>query len=66
MFSNTPEIKYWLLIYCFAILPFLVYIITMTGDGTLQGALRIFALCILLLGPIFVTVEIDRFRGMGE
>ena len=63
--ERHPIVKYWLVIFCLTILPFMVYTMATTGNDDIQGYLY-FLSFILLIGPVAVVSELERFRSMGE
>jgi len=63
--EKHPLVKYWLIFFCLTILPFMVYKMGTTDNDDIQGYLY-FLSFILLVGPIAVVSEIERFRSMGK
>lgn len=63
--ERKPIIKYWVVIFCLAILPFIIYIMGTTDNEDIQGYLY-FLSFILLIGPVVVVSEFERFRSMGN
>lgn len=63
--ERNPIIKYWLVIFCLTVLPFMVYKMATTRNDDIQGYLY-FSSFILLIGPIAVVSELERFRSMEE
>jgi formate hydrogenlyase subunit 3/multisubunit Na+/H+ antiporter MnhD subunit len=63
--EHHPFIKYWLIIFCLTILPFLVYKMSTTDNDKIQGYLYFFSF-LLLVGPIAAVSELERFRSLGE
>nr|CAP47458.1 putative integron gene cassette protein [uncultured bacterium] len=63
--EKHPLVKYWLVFFCLLILPFMVYAMATTDDDFLQGYLY-FLSFILLIGPVAVVSELERFRSMGN
>ena len=63
--ERNPIIKYWLITFCLTILPFMIYAMGTTNNDDLQGYLY-FLSFFLLVGPVAVASELERFRSMGE
>ena len=63
--EKHPFVKYWLVLFCLTILPFMIYIMGTTDNDNIQGYLY-FLSFLLLVGPVAVVSEIERFRGLGE
>jgi len=63
--EDHPFLKYWLVIFCVAILPVILYrMLTTDYDSTSD---RLFLLGFLfLVGPVFVISERERFLRMGS
>ena len=61
--QSNKVLKLWLVFYCTCILPFLIYKLY-TAEKTPYG-LAVLTLCLLLV-PMFVTSEIQRYRKAGE
>ena len=60
--EDHPFLKYWLVFFCVAVLPFLIYrMLTASDDSTSDIVGFLF-----LLGPIFVVSERERFLRMGS
>jgi hypothetical protein len=58
-----PFLKLWMIIYCMAVLPFLVYEIYVSGGEAIGLSILCF---ILLVLPAPVVLEIERFRAAGK
>jgi hypothetical protein len=56
-------LQIWMVFVCAFVLPFLIYrIYTSGGDGW-----GLYGVCFgLLIGPVFVTSEIERYRAAGQ
>lgn len=63
--NKHPLVKYWLVLFCLTILPFMVYKMATTDNDALQGYLY-FLSFVLLIGPVAVVSEYERFQSMGE
>ena len=63
--EGHPLLKYWLVFYCVAVLPFMIYRMLTTADDSTSDTLYFLAL-LFLLGPIFVISERERFLRMGN
>ena len=63
--EKHPIVKYWLVIFCLTILPFMVYKMGTTKNDSFQGYLY-FLSFILLIGPVAIVSEIERFRSLGK
>ena len=63
--EKHPIVKYWLVIFCLTILPFMVYEMGTTDNDNVQGYLYFFSF-FLLIAPIAMVSEIDRFRSLGK
>ena len=60
--EKKPRLKVYLIFYCFTILPFMLYSIYIKSNN-----LGLYFLSIgLLVGPLFIASEIDRFRAADE
>lgn len=56
-------LQIWMVCVCAFVLPFLIYRIY-TAGGDSWG---LYALCFgLLIGPVFVTSEVERYRAAGQ
>lgn len=56
-------LQLWVVGFCLFVLPFLIYQIYNSGGD----AWGLYALCFgLLIGPVFVTSEIERYRAAGQ
>jgi hypothetical protein len=63
--ADHPYLKYWLVFFCVAVLPFILYrMLTTDNDGN-SGALYFLGFFILV-GPVFVISERERFLRMGS
>ena len=63
--EKHPFVKYWLVLFCLTILPFMIYIMGTTDNDSIQGYLY-FLSFFLLVGPVGVVSEIERFRSLRE
>jgi len=63
--EKHPVVKYWLVIFCLTILPFIIYEMGTTDNDSLQGYLY-FLSFFLLIAPIVTVSEVDRFRSLGK
>jgi len=63
--EKHPIVKYWLVIFCLTILPFMVYKMGTTNNDNLQGYLYFLSL-FLLIAPVVIVSELDRFRSLGK
>lgn len=61
--ARHPVLKIWMLAYCAVMLPFLLYMMQTRED---LSAVFYYASFSLLLGPVAVTSELERFRSMAE
>jgi len=59
-------LKYWLVFCCMAILPVILYRMLTTDDDSASHGLYFLGFLFLLLGPIFVISERERFLRMGS
>ena len=62
--EKHPIVKYWLVIFCLTILPFMVYEMGTTNNDKVQGYLYFLSI-FLLVAPVALVSEIDRFRSLG-
>jgi len=58
-------VKYWLVGFCLMILPFMLYKMSTTNNDKVQDYLY-FLSFIMLVGPVVVVSEIDRFRSLEK
>ena len=58
-------IKHWLVLFCLTILPFMVYKMGTTDNDMVRGYLYFLSFA-MLIGPIAVVSEIERYRSLGE
>ena len=56
-------LKLWLVVFCVFILPFIIY--NLYVGSTISGWLYALALT-LLIGPLFITSEMQRFKHAGK
>ncbi len=63
--EKKPIVKYWVIFFCMAILPFLIYIMGTTNNDNTQTILY-FLSFFLLVGPVFIVSEIDRYHSLGK
>jgi len=63
--EGHPFLKYWLVFYCVAVLPVVLYRMLTTDNDSTSNTLYFFAI-LFLLGPIFVISERERFLRMGN
>ena len=63
--EGHPLLKYWLVFYCVAVLPFMIYRMLTTADDSTSDTLYFLGF-LFLLGPIFVVSERERFLRMGN
>lgn len=61
--ESHPRLKVWLVVYSAAALPYLIY--KMQTNDEIAGALY-FMSFLLLIGPIAVVSEVERFRSMDN
>ena len=61
--EENKILKLWLILFCTLILPFIIYNIYI--GSTISGWLYALALT-LLLGPLFITSEIQRYIHAGK
>ena len=63
--ERHPIVKYWLVVFCLTILPFMVCKMGKTNNDNIQGYLHFLGF-LLLIGPVAVVSEIERFRSLGR
>ncbi len=63
--EKHPMLKYWLVFYCAIFLPFMVYEMRTTSDDDVSGSLYFLSLA-LLIGPVFIISERERYRRLGK
>ena len=63
--EKHQKVKYWLIFFCLAILPFIIYKMTISDSNSEQEYLY-FLSFFLLIGPVTITSEIERFRSLGD
>ena len=63
--EDHPFLKYWLVFFCVAVLPFLIYRMLTAFDDSTSDILYFLGF-LFLLGPIFVISERERFLRMGN
>jgi hypothetical protein len=63
--EKHPLVRYWLVFFCLTILPFMVYKMATTDNDGLQGYLYLLSF-VLLIGPVAVVSEFERFQSMGK
>jgi hypothetical protein len=64
--EDHPFLKYWLVFCCVAVLPFVLYRMLTTDNDSTSNGLYFLGLLFLLLGPIFVISERERFLRLGS
>lgn len=62
--ERHPIVKYWLVIFCLIILPLMIYKMGKTNNDNIQDYLYFLGF-FLLIGPVAVVSEIERFRSLG-
>ena len=63
--EKHPYLKLYLVFYCATVLPFMIYEIVTSGtDG--PGDVLYFVSLFMLIGPIVVVSERERFISLGE
>ena len=63
--EGHPFLKYWLVFFCVAVLPVVLYRMLTTDNDSTSNTLYFLAF-LFLLGPIFVISERERFLRMGN
>ena len=61
--EKKPIVKFWIIFFCMAILPFIIYIMGTTNNDNTQRVLY-FLSFFLLVGPVFIVSEIDRYHSL--
>lgn len=63
--EDHPFLKYWLALFCMAVLPVVVYRILTTDNDSTSDTLSFLGF-FFLIGPVFVISERERFLRMGS
>ena len=63
--EKHPLLKVYLVIYCATVLPFMIYRIGSAGFRETSEALN-FSSFFLLIGPVMVVSERERYKRLGE
>ncbi len=63
--EKHPIVKIWMVLFCVTILPFMIYKMSVTNNDSVQGYLYFLSI-LLLIGPVILVSEIERFRSFRK
>lgn len=63
--EKHPMLKLYLVVYCATVLPFIVYKLGTTKHGNTTDILYFLSL-FLLIGPVAIVSERERFKSLGK